>query len=373
MDDNLLLSLVAWFEAGFVGLILSFSGNLKKAVAKQFELTEPQGAALWLAARFFFFSLILIGGLAAESIPPKALLSSGAILAGLGLFGFTLKRDYPTAFGFALITAGGLGVMTSTSFLLLSQCTFFKPAASFSLGLLFLEGGLLAGPNLFDSLSARLDFRRLFCGLAIGGLIPAAVAALLPFPAGPARTEDLPLVENSAFWLLLGIAALYPVLEMGGHAWTRNSFPAKKAWIGFWATLMVMRLVLAVVFNHYSEARLDKPWLLCGLGLGLAIVAGHLGASAHPKQGDLFVWLYAGLLSPVLPLTAAMLFRKASSAPGTAAGALAVALTLGALFLPSAIDSFVRRHGSPLAAWRFMAMVALFITLFSLVLAVLLA
>jgi len=376
MDGGQAIGIVASAGVGIVGLLTTTAAHLKGSLSKQLNLGNPQITGLWSALYLTSLPMLLVWGLAVDTYHVKNVMILGSLLSTLGIFGITLRRSYPYALAFIALSGIGVGALGIASLVLIARTPGAKPAAALSVGLLFLTLGMLAGPWIVRPMMRRLEFKRTLCILALLCLVPGALIAPLDIPGVNAPAEEIELFESVPFWMMVFLVFLYPALEAAAGTWTA---PYLKhlgladgkafAWLaGFWMAFLAARLIMTSLFQTYPEGRIDKPWVIFSFGVALAIVAGNLGGSAHRTRASLGLLLLGAVLGPLLPTLLATAFRHADGSPGTAVGALAAAAFLGFLVLAPLTDAYTRRH-APQYAWRFLAGLALVMTLLALVMA----
>ncbi len=354
-------------SAAFVfGMLLALLGSLKLALARGVDAGGRRVGALPAAYNLALVPMLVFSGMLVDAYGARDVLIVSSILTALGVFALSFRPDPPRAFAGALLAgfgAAGLGV----SSLVLMPDAFFpgKPTASLNLGVVFFALGALVTPPLTDVLLRLFGGRRAVGLLALACLVPGVGAGLTsaeemrPADSGPADVAGL-LAHNS-LWLAAVVFALYAPLEGSVSSRTTayltdrgvDERRAVRYLSGFWATLLLSRLIVAgLAGGGYLRESWDAGVLVVPALLAAAVL-GNVAGTVGPDKAGRGLVLLGFCLGPILPTLFGMVYQRMSAAGlhcyGTAYGMLFAAGSVGALVLAPVAAPAARGKAVPAA------------------------
>jgi fucose permease len=303
-----------------------------------------------------FFGILLstvIVGPVIDSFGHQLVLALSAVFVSLALLGFSAAHSFNLAMICAfLLGFGGGGLNTSSNALVADLYVENRGAMLNLLGVAFGFGGLCI-PLLAASIIGLLTIPQLFLIGAALGTICAISYILLPFP--PAR-------EKVGFSLFASIRAVtYPTVmllasllffESGNEAaiggWTStyvgslgaSASSATLILAGYWAALMVGRLLSAQILK-----RMRKERLVFISGIGSAIGCAVLVSSTSLIAMGCGAAMVGLSFAAIYPTTLAIAADRYQHLAGTIFGLLFAVGLLGGMSFPWAIGHLSQHYG----------------------------
>jgi fucose permease len=364
-----MLPLTAWTIAGalLTGLMLALLGSLKMAVARR-----PERAAGPLTVMLFLLNVLLVpllvaSGLVIDRWGLRPVMIAGPVLLALALLALSTGAGYRrTQAAVAVAGLGASGIATA-SVVLMPRALFGEQqlVASLQLGMVFVALGALVAVPLIDVLLRVLDFRRTMALLALVCLLPAFLAPLATrkqlelHSTEPTQAFLEPLLHDPLLWLGCLVFFIYAPLEGFVGVWASTHLaalgePAKRArraLYGFWAGVLLARLVLATV-QHTADLRDTlSPWLLVPPAILAAAALGNLAAVPRAQGIGWRLFLLGLFLGPIYPFLVGLLFATPGgrAMPGTGYALLCASGSLGGLVLSPLVGYCARSRNLQVA------------------------
>lgn len=348
-----------WSACGGIfvfGIVLAVLGVLfgLPEMRDRLDVNLAQQGDIFLMLFLGVFAATLITGPVFDSFGSKTVLASSAAIVAVSLVAFSLARSFPAgaAAAFALGFGGG-GLNTATNALVADLYTEERGSMLNYLGMFFGFGALFI-PLLAASITNALTISQLLMIAASLAFACALVYVLLPFP--PPR-------DGAGFSIFASIAAsrrhagvmLFASLlffqsgnESAIGGWTSTyvgsvgASPRVATWIlaGYWAALMVGRLISAAFVN-----RIGKNRLVLISGIGSAAGAAILLLSRSLGMLALGAVVIGLSFAAIYPTTLAMAADRYQRNAGTIFGLLFAVGLLGGMLFPWAVGHISQAAG----------------------------
>jgi fucose permease len=359
--------------AAVFGVVLALLGSVKLTLARQFDLSGRRLAGLLATLNLALIPMTLLAGYLADAWQPRVVLLLGSCVTSLALFAMSRAPHYRGAVSAVMLAGLGAAFVSAASVKLMAVAFYqANPARGLSLGYVFIACGALLTPALAAVLIHRLDFRRGVTILAFLCLLPAFLCVLPPFGEPVNQlvkpTTTFNLFDGEHLWKLALAAAIffcYAPLEAAISTYlTERGYGERGAtWMlsGFWAMLLLSRILLAVV--HFGEAW--NPWLIGVLALLTVVALGNLAGSAEkwaPRTGLLVLGF---LLGPIFPALLGVVAHFARDELGLAYGVVFAAGSIGGLILAPVVAPRASKEG--MAMFRAPILLSLAMTVAALV------
>jgi fucose permease len=349
------LQAVTITSAFVFGTVLALLGSIKLPLAKRLGIDDARVGGLLSALNLALMPMMFLSGVLIDRVGVRAMLIAGCLVTALAIFGLTYRPSYRWALA-AIVLVGVGGAFVCTGSVVLMPYAFgaqHQPAAGLNLGMVFFGLGALITPALADVLLRTLDFRRGLGLLAAVCLVPAALAAVVPFEQlPPEASHPTSVFRDWYLWLTGLVFFLYGPLEGAFGAWattylTQMGYSERRAawWFsGFWLTFLGGRLLVGFLQYQGHLPAWSNYWLIPLLALLAAVLLGHLaGAPEKGRQGAGLLLLGAAL-GPIFPTLVGIVFEHFPKRHGTAFGSMYALGCLGSLFLPPLIGAYARRR-----------------------------
>jgi MFS transporter, FHS family, glucose/mannose:H+ symporter len=337
------LAAIAW--ASFV--LLGWSGllipSLFRSVKADFDLTDASVGLFYLVNAIFYAIGSFGGGLVTERIGRRPVLSTAAVVLGLGL---AIEAAAPTwtVFVIAGIPAGlGAGVVDGGMNGLILDLFHRRPGGALNLLHLGFSVGAATAPIVIGQLvGAGADWRVIILATAASAVVIGILLGLHHMPTGRhdrtaapngtrpfARVSVLPLV---ALALAIGF---YVSSEIGVSSWlvrfldSASNDIATAALGLFWGGLAVSRLLAARIADRFPPVAFAGT---CALAAGAALV-GAIAVPSLPASIALFV-LSGFFFGPVYPMIMAIAGGLYPNRIAAVTGTLAGSAVVGGIIYP---------------------------------------
>jgi fucose permease len=352
------------------GLSLSAVGPSLAALAA--NVAQPVAA---LGAQFTAFSTgtVLVQLVAAPlgaRFGQRAVLSSGALLLGLGMLGESLSGSLTLLLLCALLGGLGFGCVLAAGVLLVTRLFPARGTSALNLVNLFFGVGAVLGPLVADL--GRISVGRPEAALMLGAVALLALAPVIRLAAETPSADRSSGGPASVPWgvvLLLGLLLLlYSGSEIAVGGWATLYLeqsalmaPAQVALAlsGFWLALTAGRALGALLGLRVPAMALLGGALALILGAAGLLVA-TVGNAPLSVLGLLLLGLGCG---PVFPTTMALVAVVSQGRGGAASMALAIG-NVGAGLIPPLLGVVLSdagpRAGITLLLWAALAMLLLF-------------
>jgi hypothetical protein len=384
-----LLPVTVWTIAAscLTGLLLALLGSMKLAIARRPGHVTAPLSLLLILFNVALLPLLVLGGVLIDVWGLQPMMIVGPVLLSLSLLALSFRPDFRYSLVAVLLAALAAASVATTATVLMPRALFGESerATSFLLGMVFVALGALASAPLLDLLRRWLGFRGTMGALALAGLLPAILAALLPEAARSHLTVIerpgglLSLLEQEQVWWGALVLFFYSPLEGFVSVWVAKYLEhlgespkrAANLLMGFWGAMIASRFGLALLL-HYLAHRLR---LLGGEGLNdqvlgfaaaivspllVAVILGNLAGGSKVGQLRVGLILLGAFMGPIYPLVVGLVFLKSSvpvpdevftqtANPGTVYALLCVGGSLGGLMLSPVIGYCARSQRRPIA------------------------
>jgi fucose permease len=377
MTSGWILATLVFSGACTFGMVLNLLTTLQSALAKRLALAESQVARYHSVFLALLIPALLLAGALIDLWDLKQVLIFGSLLLALGAFGMTLaRRTSEVLAALLLMSLGSAGLGSACVVLMPTAFWPDQPAASLNLGYLFLTFGVLIAAPTASLLLRTWQVRRTLELFALVCLVPALLAVPLDLTRLLSPSDWRAEIWDDRLWLTGLILLLYSPLEFAVRNWAPRFLtglgypePSSTRWLrGFWVTFLGSRLLFAWLLQRGVLWEPRLPWILLLLGIGAAMIVGHLAGTSHRGRAAWGLLLLGCLLGPVFPTLAGMLFHPLPDAVGTAQGAMLAVGCFGHLAVGPITQAYAQRRTSQLA-WGYLAPVAVILVGATLVLA----
>jgi fucose permease len=344
------------------GGLLAAPAGLRKALGERLGASDQRLALLQTAQHASLIPLLPLAGVLIDHMGAEHGVIAGSLLAALGFALLVARAEFATV-ATAFLVLGAAAACLSTATAVLLSLTYFpeKPAAGLNLGYVFVGLGAVIAPRAVEALLQRGGWRRGVLLISLIGALPALVALLTPWPrlvVGPA-SETARAFEDPILWVGGLVGLLIVPLEAALATWAATNLealgyrPRTAGWLlaGFWVALLGGRLLSAVALGSVGWSAAKEAWLLCALGLALAIALGNLSGAVGRTGiglGLLCVGLFCG---PIYPTLLGVLLSRHADEPATAFATVQALGALGILTM-TPISAYFGRHATVQHALR---------------------
>lgn len=340
------------FVFGIVLALLGTLFGLPEMLARLRVNLAQQGNLFLLLYLGVFVASIVVGPLI-DWIGNKLVLVVSALLVTVALGGFTWAQSFAAAAVSAVILGLGGGGLNTSANVLVSEIYGDERGPMLNVLGMFYGIGALAIPLLAASVSAIFSIRQLLIFAAALAALAAAAYSVLRFP--PAREgQGFSAGELAQVARYPGVPLLASVLffESGNEAaiggWTSAYIDSVGAtahtatWVlaGYWAALMVGRLLAARLLRHIGKLPLVL-WSAVGAAVGCAVLLITQSVAGMAAGVAL-----AGLsFAAIYPTTLAIAGDRYSHFAGTVFGLLFAVGVVGGMIFPWAIGHLGQSFG----------------------------
>jgi FHS family glucose/mannose:H+ symporter-like MFS transporter len=366
------LTVVTITGAMVFGLVTTFLGSVKLALADRLQLKESRVAALLSVLNLALIPMTLLSGYLIGAWSVRGVLIAGSILVALGLGLLALKHGYEWALAAVLLIGAG-GACVSAASIVLMPKAFDEPTklfqrdtaepaaatkettAAINLGNVFVGLGALLAPIFVSLLLTLLGYRRMMLGLALMCLVPAVLAAVIEIPRMPGGTdmEKVVLHKDVPLWLAGLVCFLYFPVQYAVSTWGTTylhdqGYPERRAELVlslFWLAFLSSQLGVAMLELYgYVPASLD-PWLIVLLAFLAGLGLGNLAGAATEASAVMGFVLLGAALGPIFPTLVGVVFNHVPQVQwGTAYGVVFALGSLGSLLLSPFIGLYANRN-----------------------------
>lgn len=327
------------------GIVMALIGAILPALSGRLEFGLADIGTLFLAMNLAMLACSSFIGLAMDRFGMKPPLAAGPVLVGAALILIALAaqfRDLIPAVVLLGLGGGALNAATNTLVADIHDDPRTKGAALNLLGVFFGIGALFI-PFAISMLMASFGIKALLAAAAVLCLAVAGFAGSLHYPA-PKQQNRLPLFAMPRFLrspLVLVMAAL--LLFQSGMEFTLGGYigtymtrgfrmtigSASLVLAGYWAAIMIARIVLSLVLGAANPARVV---VLCAAAAAVSNVM--LAAAPNGAIAALAACLAGFTLSGIFPTTLGIAGAKFRDFSGTVFGVLFTAALAGGTILP---------------------------------------
>ena len=337
------LAAIGWASfvlLGWAGLLIP---SLFRSVKTDFALTDSAIGTFYLVNAIFYAVGSFGGGLITERTGRRPILSTAAVLLGVGL---ALEAIAPTwtVFLIAGVPAGlGAGVVDGGMNGLILDLFRRRPGGALNLLHLGFSVGAATAPIVIGQLvGAGADWRAIILATAASALVIGILLGLHRMPSGRhvksgspdaatrlARVSIVPLV---ALALAIGF---YVSSEIGVSSWlvrfleSASNDVATAALGLFWAGLALSRLLAARVADRFPPVAFAGA---CSFAAGAALV-GAIAVPSLPASIALFL-LSGFFFGPVYPMIMAIAGALYPNRIAAVTGTLAGSAVVGGIIYP---------------------------------------
>jgi FHS family glucose/mannose:H+ symporter-like MFS transporter len=337
------LAAIGWASfvlLGWAGLLIP---SLFRSVKSDFDLTDSAIGTFYLVNAIFYAVGSFGGGFVTERIGRRPVLSTAAILLGVGL---ALEATAPTwaTFLVAGVPAGlGAGIVDGGMNGLILDLFRRRPGGALNLLHLGFSVGAATAPIVIGQLiGAGADWRAIILATAAAAVVIGVLLGLHHMPSGRhvrsaspdtnnrfARVSIVPLV---ALALAIGF---YVSSEIGVSSWlvrfldSASNDVATAALGLFWGGLAVSRLLAARVADRFPPVAFAAT---CSFAAGAALV-GAIAVPSMPVSIALFV-LSGFFFGPVYPMIMAIAGALYPNRIAAVTGTLAGSAVVGGIIYP---------------------------------------
>jgi fucose permease len=371
-----------WSACGGIfvfGIVLAVLGVLfgLPEMRERLGVNLAQQGDIFLMLFLGVFAATLITGPIFDSFGSKTVLATSAAIVTAALVALSVARSFPAAAvaAFALGFGGG-GLNTATNALVADLYTEERGAMLNYLGMFFGFGALFI-PLLAASITNVLTISQLLMVAASMALACALAYLLLPFPP-PRDTVGFSIFASIAasrrhagVMLFASLLFFQSGNESAIGGWTSTylgsvgASPQVATWIlaGYWAALMVGRLLSAVFVNAIGKDR-----LIVISGIGSAVGAAVLWMSQSLTMLAVGAVVVGLSFAAIYPTTLAVAADRYERNAGTIFGLLFAVGLLGGMIFPWALGHI--SHAAGVRAGMVLPLIgAVMITILALVIA----
>ena len=337
------------------GIVIAVLGTLfgLPEMRTRLQINLAQQGNLFFLLYVGIFLATLVAGPAIDVIGNKWILTASAALVAIGMAGFAFAHSYAGAVIPALLLGGGGGGLNTSTNALISDLYGDQRGPMLNILGTFYGVGALCIPLFAAVIAGHLSIAPQLLVCAALAAACAVLFSALRFPEPNAResfswSEALKVVRYPGVLVLGFLLFCQSGDEASIGGWTSTyvgeaGFPARTATFilaGYWASLMVGRLLGARLLKSVSKERLV---LVSGAGalLGAAVLLANRSA-AMLIFGALLIGLsYAGIFPTALAIAGDAYTKLA----GTVFGLLFAIALLGGMSFPWLVGQISQNFG----------------------------
>ncbi|MGH9338749.1 MAG: MFS transporter, partial [Acidobacteriota bacterium] len=325
------------------GIALAILGVLLPVLFERVELDPAQAGSLFLFLNLGALLVTVISGPVFDRFGFKGMMIVFAILAGTSFIGFAYAGRYATlATSSFLLGLGGGGLNAGTNAMVADLYPTERAAALTRLGVFFGFGTLFI-PLLIGFLLDVLSLKGILLITGAVGLLPGVLFLMFEFP--PAKhTGGFPVAQALALLrhpvvLLLGVLLFFQSgNEITSSGWM-TTFLVQKILVtpaqaslylaGFWAALILGRLVSSLALRRLSESTVVQASALAAFFSVLAFVL-----FPHPVLSAVWACLIGFSMAAIFPSVLGQASARFPELSGTLIGALIAIALVGGMLIP---------------------------------------
>lgn len=345
-QNTRVLNAIAQAGMFLFGLSMALIGAFLPFLPERLSVSFAEVGAMFLVMNFAMLIASLVLGLVADRFGLKLPLVAGAWLVALALFLFghaTRVSHLLPAVAFLGFGGGLLNGGTNTLVADLYDDPRRKASALNLLGVFFGVGALFL-PFAFGALTSRFGITGLLTATMLVCLVIGAATAILRFPAPKQGHGGWPLAQMPRFIrmpivLLLGALLFFQSgneFALGGYVGafltTELGAPRQTAsygFAGFWAAIMLSRMVLSRVVLLVSPTM-----VVVGCALGAAVGALIMAAATTVSVAVIGALITGFALGGVFPTVLGLASARFHEHSGTVFGILFTIALTGGMTVP---------------------------------------
>lgn len=248
-------------------IVLTVNSPLLSYMANTFHLTLAQSGILFTANFVGFACFILIGGILADKLNKKVVVSISLIGLSFSMLIFPLVTNIYVAMAIMLLIGGFGGIIESNINALVAEIYPEKAVFYINMAQVFFGIGALFGPITAGILvSSGISWQACYIGLGILVMLVAFVFSMNKM-SNPISDDKITwpafkaLVTDKKFLIICLCMFLYTGSEVGSWGWLSTflkknlEFSAVKSSIAvglFWLAMTVGRFICATLTNRFS-------------------------------------------------------------------------------------------------------------------------
>ena len=338
----------------FFGMTIVLPHALLPSIMAKFDLRPIWAGVLLSAGSCGYVMAVIVAGVLVDRLGHKAVLLSGAVLAGASLTWFGWVDDYPLAVALMFLFGAGGGALEVVPNAALMTMGPARAARLLNIAHLFFGVGAFIGPL---ATGAALTLGIPWPWVFVGGAASFGILALLTLPCRFPRAapqaglfNQFALLRSPPLLALSLLLAIYVGVEIGVSNWLtkflvsehqRTEAGAAAVLSVYWLAVAAGRLVLALTAHRTSES-----WLILIMAVGgaLTITLGVCGEGSWTAASG---FVLAGFcIGGIYPMAIAWGGRLYTRNPGTVCGIMALGGAAGGAVLPWSMSALANVTGS---------------------------
>jgi fucose permease len=336
---------IACLSMASFGIVMTSLGASLQTVIAQFGIDKAQAGALLSLLSFWILAGSVVFGPIVDRRGYRAmlLLAFAAIVVGLETIAVAPSLLWLRA-GVAVIGFSG-GLVNGAAAALVADVSGAQRGAALTFVAAFFGIGAVGVPFVLASLSSTFSTAAILAAIPSFVVFPFALTALSSFPP-PKQPHGFPVAEarrllHDPVLLLMGLMLfLESGMESTVGGWVSILFAeelnvaAERAPMYlalFWLGLMLTRLILGLVLQHISSAR------VLFISIGVALVSSLVLVSTHNvSAAGAAIFLLGAGFAAVFPLIFGFVGDRYANLSGTALSIVIAIALVGGMLMPYA-------------------------------------
>lgn len=325
-------------------MVLTINSPLLSDISETLHLSLAQSGVLFTANFAGFVCFIMIGGILADRISKKTVLSVAIGGLAVSMLMFPLASDIYTACAIMVLIGGFGGIIESILNAVVAELYPEKAVFYINMTQVFFGIGALLGPLTAGmAVSSGIPWQMCYYVLGILLLFLAAAFIANKFPLSPQGEKItwkgfLNLISDSRFLLICICMFLYTGSEVGGWGWLStflkknldfSSLSSSMAVGIFWSAVTLGRFLFSYLTGKFSIRQ-----LVIALSFASAAVTFLLGISSNPYSIWILIFLMGFAYSGIWPLIVAYGDSRYDKTKGTIFALLIGSGGVGAATIP---------------------------------------
>jgi len=330
------------------GMVAALIGAIKLRLAERLQIDDAKVGNLIMAWALASIPMVVIVGMLSDRFGYLSIIVPGLVITAAAMLLIGVGKTYSAVVFGALILAIGGSCINSAGNQLLVVLNPGKGVMRQNFGNIFFGLGAMTVPLLTAYLFRKMGFPGVLGFLGVIMLVPLILSA----PASYPRAREFELAATlerlvDPFVLVAGVALLfYAGVEGSMGGWLTTYFKdagfeegrASGLLSTFWISLLVGRLVTAVLLAAGVLAENHAPWIVLSVALFIAVMLLVMSA-VHSRPLAAAAAIVVGLAAgPVFPTSIGFILKQyPGGQAGIVFGAVFAILMIGGALIPAGV------------------------------------
>ena len=350
---NVDLSAATWVAISGVfglGIAMSILGSIKIKLTENLKIDDADMGKMFSSFMLSNCLFVIFTGILCDTLGFKLVAIIGFVAGFIAIFLLAQAKSKGVAYAACFILGIGGMALNSVGNTLLSkpEILFHNPVQSANMGNVFFGVGAFIVPMLVGWLFRKTSFANAVNVIAVIILVPVVLSFIadLPKPQGSGFSLDaaMNLIVQPQIIVCALALVCYIALEasMGGWISTymkavgADDTKANMVLSIFWISMMVGRLLTALVIGNIISLTEVGSWFIMGLAIFAMVILFLLTTINSVGKATICMILIGLAFAPMFPTIAGLMFsRTAPELGGTGFGIIFAIGLIGGIFIPA--------------------------------------